>query len=98
MQNIEHILDTIRTEVEERRAYLDPNLTLASLADRCRTNRTYASKALKEFGGFFVYITHCRLAYAETWHKNHPDATVDQMAHASGFGTRQSYYNAIKHL
>ena len=39
----DNLINTVRLEVEDRQAYLDLGLTLASLATRCRTNRTYVS-------------------------------------------------------
>lgn len=95
---IENLLNTVRMEVEERQAFLDPGLTLASLATRCRTNRTYISGALMKLGGFFDYIGRLRLSYAQTWQELHPGATIEQVALASGFHSRQTYYNVLKKL
>lgn len=93
-----NLVKTIRVEVEQRRAYLDPSLTLASLADRCRTNRTYVSAALMDLGGFFFYINRLRLQHAENWRKKHADCTLEQVALASGFNSRQTYYNVRRQL
>ena len=94
----DNLINTVRLEVEDRQAYLDLGLTLASLATRCRTNRTYVSEALMELGGFFEYIGKLRLAYFAEYRLNHPRATVDQVAQASGFRSRQTYYNVLKKL
>jgi hypothetical protein len=96
--NANNLVKTIRVEVEERQAFLDPGLTLASLADRCRTNRTYVSSALMELGGFFVYINSLRLTFAASWRKSHPGTTLEQVALASGFHCRQTYYNVRRQL
>ncbi len=96
--NANNLVKTIRVEVEERQAFLDPGLTLASLADRCRTNRTYVSSALMELGGFFVYINGLRLTFASSWRKSHPGTTLEQVALASGFHCRQTYYNVRRQL
>lgn len=95
MSNLEKIVQTIRIEVEEHLAYLDGNLTLDRLATLCKTNRTYVSKALTDMGGFFAYITKLRLAYFDAYRKEHPEATITQAALASGFGTRQTFYNHL---
>ena len=92
------LIKTIRAEVEERQAFLDPGLTLASLAIRCRTNRTYVSSALMELGGFFNYINHLRLSFADNWKKAHPNTTLEQVALASGFHSRQTFYNVRRQL
>lgn len=99
MRSAEDILRTIRAEVEERQAFLERGLTLSGLADRCDTNRTYVSELLQEpFGGFFSYINNCRLAYAAKYQKQHPGASVAEIARAAGFRSRQSYYNALRRI
>jgi len=98
MNTNSNLLKTIRVEVEERQAYLDPSLTLASLAERCRTNRTYVSAALMDLGGFFFYINRLRLNYAATWRRKHADCTLEQVAIASGFNSRQTFYNVRRQL
>lgn len=96
MLNTDKILQTIRAEVEERQAYLEGDLTLSGLAARCDTNRTYVSEILKaQFGGFFAYINQCRLAHAAAYQAKHPGAPIHEVAHAAGFRSRQSYYNAL---
>jgi AraC-like DNA-binding protein len=98
MNTNNNLIKTIRVEVEERQAFLDPSLTLASLAERCRTNRTYVSAALMDLGGFFFYVNRLRLTYAATWRKKHRESTVEQVALASGFNSRQSFYNVRRQL
>ena len=95
MSNLDKIVKSIRVEVEEHLAYLDGNLTLDRLATLCKTNRTYVSQALTDMGGFFAYITRLRLAYFDAYRKEHPEATITQAALASGFGTRQTFYNHL---
>ena len=95
MNTNNNLIKTIRVEVEERQAFLDPSLTLA---ERCRTNRTYVSAALMDLGGFFFYVNRLRLTYAATWRKKHQESTVEQVALASGFNSRQSFYNVRRQL
>lgn len=46
-----------------------------------------------EFGGFFHYVNTLRLRYADEYRAAHPKASVAEIAEASGFGSRQSYYS-----
>lgn len=93
------ILKIVRKAVEEDKAFLDSHLTLAHLSQLCGVNRTYLSAVLTEsLGGFFNYINRCRLEYANKYRDANPDASVEDLATASGFGTRQSFYNARKQL
>lgn len=95
----EEILTAIRQQVEEKQGYLDSHLTLNKLSRDCGLNRTYVSWVLNErLGGFFFYINRCRMAHADNYKAAHPDADVDDIALASGFNNRQSYYNARKRV
>ena len=96
--NQKKVLDYIRKEVEQRQAFLEVGLTLASLAQRIDSNRTYVSHALMTLGGFNTYIGRCRLAHFTEYRQLHPNATVAEAVLASGFRSRQSYYNLLKSL
>ena len=88
------ILQAIRKVVEEDKAYLDNHLTLTALAHSCGVNRSYVSMVMNEsLGGFFYYVNRCRLAHAEQFRKENPEASIEQMAIASGFAYRQTYYS-----
>ena len=92
------LLNLIRREVERGQAFLDEGLTLASLAERIDSNRTYVSQALMALGGFNTYIGQCRVAHFDAYRQAHPKATVAQAVKVCGFRSRQSYYNMIKSL
>ena len=93
------ILKKLRHLVEDEQAFLDSHLTLASLSRSCGVNRTYLSRVMNEnLGGFFRYVNQCRLNYADELKVQHPDMSVDDLALASGFGSRQSYYNIRRSL
>ena len=95
----EALVKAIRKCVEEDKAYLDCHLTLASLSRMIGVNRTYVSAVMSDcLGGFFVYVNRCRMAHAAQLKVEQPDITVGEMISASGFGSRQSYYNVRKQL
>ena len=95
----EEILRIVREAVEEKQAFLDSHLTLACLARSCGVNRSYLSAVVSEqLGGFFYYINRCRLEFAAKYRAENPSASMEDIATASGFGSRQSYYNARKQL
>lgn len=95
----DEILRIIRHAVEEDEAFLDSHLTLASLSRTCGVNRTYVSSVMNEYlGGFFAYVNRCRLEYAARYKTQNPEAAIEELATAAGFGSRQSFYNARKQL
>ena len=88
------ILSAIAEVVLEREAFLNPHLTIQDVADRCGYNRTYVAGVFKsELGGFFNYINNQRLDYAEKYIKEHPKASIQEVAIESGFSSRQTYYS-----
>lgn len=95
----DEIAQAIRHFVEDKEAYLDRHLTLSSLSRACGVNRTYMSAVMNErLGGFFSYVNRCRLAHAATLRVQHPEFSVEELATASGFSSRQTYYNVLKKL
>ena len=51
-----------------------------------------------EFGGFFHYVNALRLRYADEYRAAHPTASIGEIAEASGFGSRQSYYSVKEEM
>lgn len=95
----EDILQAIRHYVEGEQAFLDSHLTLTSLSRMCGVNRAYVSRVMNErLGGIFVYVNRCRLAYSEELKAKHPDMSLEELAIAAGFGSRQTFYNVRKTL
>ena len=95
----DEIMSIIRHHVEDEQAYLDSHLTLSSLSRICGVNRTYLSQVISDcMGGFYVYVNRCRLAHVARLKVQQPDASIEEIVTASGFGSRQSYYNVRRQL
>lgn len=95
----EEIVRAIRHFVEDEKGYLDCHLTLASLSRSIGINRTYVSSVMSDcLGGFFNYVNRCRMVHASRLKEEQPDLPVADLSLASGFGSRQSYYNVRKQL
>lgn len=95
----DEIVRIIRHHVEDEQAYLDSHLTLTSLSRTCGVNRTYLSQVVSErMGGFYTYVNRCRLAHVARLKVQRPDASIEEIVTASGFGSRQSYYNVRRQL
>ena len=98
-EKIALIVKEIRAFVEERSQYLNPHLTIADVAENCGYGRTYVSRVLtNEMGGFFHYVNTLRLQYANKYREEHPYATQDEVATASGFSSRQAFYAVRKRM
>ena len=95
----DEIAGIIRRCVEDEQAYLDSHLTLSSLSRICGVNRTYLSQVITDsMGGFYNYVNRCRLAHVARLKVQQPDASIEEIVIASGFGSRQSYYNVRRQL
>jgi AraC-like DNA-binding protein/uncharacterized membrane protein YgdD (TMEM256/DUF423 family) len=80
--------------------FLKPELSLISLCERVGTNRTYASKAIKDAKGcnFSDYVNRFRLDYAVELMKNTPkdDIVIQNIALQCGCGSIQTFYRYFK--
>lgn len=95
----QEILQAIHTVVVEREAYLDSHLTIQDVADLSGYSRSTLSGLFKaELGGFFSYVNRLRLAHVAAYQKAHPEARLQEALEASGFNSRQAYYNVKKQL
>ena len=93
------IVNSIQKVVKTDRRYLDPHLAMQDVVERCGFGRTYVSWVFKnKLGGFFHYVNSLRIDYAQQYQKEHPMATLDEVASASGFTNRQSLYRVRKRL
>jgi AraC-like DNA-binding protein len=94
------LIEKIDNAMEIERLYLKPDLSLVSLCERVGTNRTYASKAIKEAKGcnFSDYVNRYRLEYAlEMMKTTAKDKIIIQnLATQCGFGSIQTFYRYFK--
>ena len=93
------ILQAIHAVVVEQEAYLDAHLTIQDVADRIGYSRSTLSGLFKaELGGFFNYVNRLRLAHVAAYQQAHPGARLQEALEASGFNSRQAYYNVKDRL
>lgn len=80
--------------------FLQPDLSLTVLCEKVGTNRTYASKAIKDTKGcnFPDYVNRFRLDYAIDLMKQTPKEKIiiQNIAMQCGFGSIQSFYRYFK--
>lgn len=81
-----------------KKAYLDPEITIKSLATMIGTNTTYMSAHLNEKEGknFSAYINEFRLDYAEELLKTDPGMGLEEIATKSGFSSMQTFHRLFK--
>lgn len=98
-EKVNVIITEIKAFVEGEKQFLDPHLSIVDVAEHCGYGRTYVSKVLSnELGGFFNYVNSLRLQYAQKYREDHPYATQDEVATASGFSSRQTYYSVRRRM
>lgn len=87
------------TEMIENHLFTDPSLTVASMADRLGTNRTYLSKAINETTGksFTQLVNEYRIRQAiaeiSDLAANKP---LKQIAVEVGFSSLSTFYNTFQ--
>ena len=95
-------LQQLEKAVKEDRIFLDPDISLVSLAERIHTNRTYLSDAIHLTYGmsFSDYFNHLRIEYAmelmrQKRVKGEP-ILIKDIALASGYNISSSFYRAFE--
>lgn len=80
--------------------FLQPSLSLADVADRLHTNKTYVSKLVNNTYnlGFPELLNTLRVDYAEQYLLNNPDARQEEVAKACGFLSASSFNNIFKKI
>ena len=80
--------------------FLQPSLSLADVADRLHTNKTYVSKMVNNTYnlGFPELLNTLRVDYAQQYIISHKDARQEEIAKACGFLSASSFNNIFKKI
>ncbi|MFT7560183.1 MAG: AraC-like DNA-binding protein [Flavobacteriales bacterium] len=91
------IAERIENAMRSRELYLDPTLSLSSLSTELSVVPNYVSQALNAIleHTFFDYINKWRVAYSQPLIRAGEQSVLD-IALASGFNSRSSFYKAFK--
>ena len=89
-----------RELMQRERFYLQPSLTLSDVAERLGTNKTYLSKMVNQTYkvGFPEMLNILRVDYAQRYIRQHPDASQEEIAKASGFLSASSFNSTFKRI
>ena len=81
--------------VIDEKMFLDPDISLVSLAETLHTNRTYLSGSIHSCfnRNFSDFINHLRIDYSlELMRSSLPDVNIKEVAMQSGYNHQQSFY------
>lgn len=83
---------------EEKKPYLDGDLTIADVAKELYTNKLYVSKTISVCSGknFCQYVNYHRVQYSVGLFRSDPYLKVSQLAEMSGFHSVASFNMAFK--
>lgn len=89
----QQIADTLDKSVRESKVFLDPTLTIMSLAQTIGTNRTYLQSVIKAKYSctFLEYINRCRIDYAKSLMMEDCFLPIKDIASQSGFNSLSSF-------
>ncbi|MDD3740913.1 MAG: AraC family transcriptional regulator, partial [Bacteroidales bacterium] len=97
---VSEILKSIEEEIVNKKAYLDANLNLTSVADKLQTNRSYISKIINSVyeKNFNDYINELRIKEAcyIICNNTKPNFTIDHLFSEVGFTSKSTFYSAFK--
>ena len=94
------LVTRFQTLMLNEQLFLQPSLSLADVADRLRTNKTYVSKMVNNTYnlGFPELLNTLRIDYAEQYLLSHRDAKQEEVAKACGFLSASSFNNIFKKI
>lgn len=94
------LVTRFQTLMLNEQLFLQPSLSLADVADRLHTNKTYVSKMVNNTYnlGFPELLNTLRIDYAQQYILNHRDAKQEEVAKACGFISASSFNNIFKKI
>lgn len=84
---------------EEKRVYLDPDLSLIKLSEIVGTNTTYLSNAINQYSGcnLRTFINKYRINYAKQLLTT-SNCNIKELHKRSGFASRSAFYVAFQRI
>lgn len=93
------IQQKLKTVCEDRRLYLDPELTREALCAAIKVNRTYLSRYLREEGTtYYQYINKLRIEYAVQLMRDEPNLSLIDICMRSGFSNASTFRRSFRDL
>ena len=94
----EELMERIRHTIEDKKMYLDSDLTLSSLAEELGMHRNYISACINSQQGcsFTQFVNRYRIAHAKQLMRQHPDTKLNHVAIKSGFSNETSFFRSFK--
>ena len=88
----------LQSLLEEDRLYLDPDLTLETLATRAGAAERDVSRVLGSVlgGGYHDVVRRLRVGHAQRLLVERPEATVLEVLYASGFNSKSAFHRAFR--
>lgn len=95
---LKELFDRIVFYFEKEQPYLDPELTIYTVAEAMLSNKIYVSRAIKTFGNsnFPQFVNNYRIRFALEKFKNDTSLRVCELAFRSGFNSPASFTIAFK--
>jgi AraC-like DNA-binding protein len=94
--------ENLKQHILKNKSFLDPYLSLTSLANKYNTNTSYLSKIINNYSAynFTDYINSYRVTYAKELltNKKYKSYTIIAIGLESGFNSKSTFYTAFKKL
>ena len=100
----EYVNDTLWEKItdmlDNKEKWKDPNLSLSSLSESLKSNRTYVEKAFKRNTGmtFIKYITKRRIDYVTSERTNNPKADILELFKYVGYRQRSTAWRNFQKI
>lgn len=94
------LMERIESQMRERQLFLTKGLTVADLSSIVGSNRTYVSHCINQYRqmSFSNYVNGFRVEYAQRLMLEDGSRTLSEVADASGFVDRSSFYRGFRRV
>ena len=84
--------------LESEKLFLNPVLTIESLAGLLNSNKSYVSEAINRgnFGSYYALINHYRVEHAIQMFRENPQMKIEEVSKVSGFSSKSVFSQVFK--
>jgi len=96
--NLKNIFKRLVFSLENEKLYTDPELSLAKISEKIKSNEKYVSSAIAVYAktNYSVFINYYRINEAKRLMYETNNLNLNEVSYTCGFNSRTTFYNAFK--
>lgn len=96
--NLKNVFKRLVFSLENEKLYTDPELSLAKISEKIKSNEKYVSSAIAVYAktNYSVFINYYRINEAKRLMYETNNLNLNEVSYTCGFNSRTTFYNAFK--